>query len=99
MDVTIDKNEMDRFPLKKYFAIDESYDSGWGEKLDAINTWGEKRGFKTHEDMLVEIKKIEAKLGSTNLGEDRITRLKNYLSLDQKLSETLREMGAYESTT
>jgi hypothetical protein len=95
MDITIDKNEVDRFPLKKYFGIDETFDSGWGEDLDTINKWGERRGFKTHEDMLLELKKIEIKLGTPSLGENRVTRLKNYLTLDEKLGSVLKEMEAY----
>jgi hypothetical protein len=95
-EITVDKNEVERLPLKQYFGIEEKTDTGWGEDLDFINGWAIDKGIKTSEDLLLEIKKMEYKMGTPTLGENRVTRLKHYLSLDAKLGRTLKEMAAYE---
>jgi len=88
-------SDTDRTPLKKYFGITDAYDTGYGEDLDYINQWAGKKGMK-NEDLFLEIKKIERKLGSPMVGENRFHRIKSYLSLDEKLTNTLKEMTAYE---
>jgi hypothetical protein len=87
--------DISRVPLKQFFGITDSYDSGYGEDLDSINSWATEKGL-TSEDMLLEIKKIEHKLGSPMPGENRWHRVKHYISLDQKLTKTLKEMAAHE---
>ena len=89
------ESETERVPLKQYFGITESFDTGYGEDLDYINKWAGEKGMKK-EDMLLEIKKIELRLGSPMPGESRYHRIKHYLSLDQKLSDTLKEMSSHE---
>lgn len=88
-------NEADRVPLKQYFGITDAYDSGYGNDLDYINQWAKNKGLKK-EDMLLEIKKVEQKLGQPMVGENRYHRVKHYLSLDAKLTDTLKEMAAHE---
>jgi hypothetical protein len=94
-DILVKENETDRLPLKQYFGITDSYDTGFGEDLDYINTWGAEKGLK-REDLLLEIKKVEQRLGSPMPGESRWHRVKHYLSLDKKLTATLKEMAAHE---
>lgn len=94
-DTLVIENETDRVPLKQYFGITDAYDTGYGGDLDYINQWGKGKGLKT-EDLLLELKKVEMKLGSPMPGENRYHRIKHYLSLDEKLSSTLKEMAAHE---
>lgn len=94
-DTLVIEQETDRLPLKQYFGITDSYDTGYGNDLDFINGWARNKGMKT-EDMLVEIKKIEQRMGSPMPGENRYHRIKHYLSLDEKLTNTLKEMSAFE---
>lgn len=94
-DTLVVESDIDRVPLKQFFGITDSYDTGYGDDLDYINQWAQKKGF-SKEDMLIEIKKAEQKLGSPMPGENRYHRIKHYLSLDQKLTDTLKEMSAHE---
>jgi len=87
--------EIERVPLKQYFGITDAYDTGYGEDLDFINGWGKSRNMK-QEDLLVELNKIERRLGSPMPGENRYHRIKNYLSLDQKVTNTLKQMRSQE---
>ena len=89
------ESDTDRVPLKQYFGITDAYDTGYGNDLDYINQWARNKGLK-REDMLLELKKIEQRLGSPMPGENRFHRVKHYLSLDQKLTDTLKEMAAHE---
>lgn len=94
-DTLVIENETDRVPLKQYFGITDSYDSGYGGDLDYIVGWAKGKNMKT-EDMLLELKKLERKLGSPMTGENRWHRVKHYLSLDDKLTATIKEMAAHE---
>ncbi len=94
-DTLVQEHEVDRVPLKQFFGITDAYDTGYGDDLDYITNWASKRGLKT-EDMLIEMKKIEQRLGSPMPGENRYHRIKPYLSLDEKLTNTYKEMSAYE---
>lgn len=94
-DTLVVESDTDRVPLKQYFGITADYDTGFGEDLDYINSWAKKKGMN-NEDMLLEIKKIEQKLGAPMPGENRYHRVKHYLSLDEKLTSTLKEMAAHE---
>lgn len=89
------ESDIDRVPLKQYFGITDSYDTGYGEDLDFINGWARDKGYD-RETMMIEIKKIEQRLGSPMPGENRYHRVKHYLSLDKKLTNTLKEMSSHE---
>jgi hypothetical protein len=89
------EQEVDRTPLKQYFGIEDKYDSGFGEDFDYITNWAKEKGLSV-EDMLLEVKKVEQKLGTGMPGESRWHRVKHYLSLDTKLTNTLKEMAAHE---
>jgi hypothetical protein len=89
------ESDIERVPLKQFFGITDSYDTGYGEDLDYINKWGKSKKMK-NEDLFLEIKKIERRLGSPMPGENRYHRIKHYLSLDDKLTSTLKEMSAHE---
>ncbi len=75
-DTLVVESDIDRVPLKQFFGITDSYDTGYGDDLDYINQWGSNRGLKT-EDMLIELKKVEQKLGSPMPGENRYHRIKH----------------------
>lgn len=94
-DTLVIESDTDRVPLKQYFGITDAYDTGYGNDLDYINGWAKGRGLKK-EDMLIELKKIEQRLGAPMPGENRYHRIKHYLSLDEKLTNTLKEMSAHE---
>ena len=85
----------DHTPLKQYFGIESPYDDGWGEDFDFIISRAQGKAMK-REDMLLELKNIELKLGSPTPGEKRWHRIKHYLSLQDKLDGTLKEMAAHE---
>lgn len=63
--------------------------------MDYINQWAQRKGL-TRENMLLELKKFEMRLGSPFPGENRVHRLKSYLSLDEKLDNVLKEMASHE---
>jgi hypothetical protein len=94
-DTLVIENQTDHTPLKQYFGITDSYDTGFGDDLDFITSWAKEKGLN-RENMLLEIKKVEQRLGSPMPGENRYHRVKHYLSLDQKLGNTLKEMAAHE---
>lgn len=94
-DTLVQQNQTDHTPLKQYFGIETPYDDGYGDDFDYINRWASERNL-SKEDMLLEIKKIESRLGSPMQGEKRWHRVKHYLSLDAKLTNTLKEMAAHE---
>lgn len=94
-DTLVVESDIDRVPLKQFFGITDAYDTGYGNDLDYITEWAKKKGMK-REDMLLEVRKMEQKLGSPMPGEKRWHRIKNYLSLDEKLGDTLKEMAAHE---
>lgn len=94
-DTLVVQSDVDRVPLKQYFGITDAYDTGYGDDLDYINRWGQEKGLKP-EDLLLELKKVEQRLGSPGVGENRYHRIKHYLSLDEKLTNTLKEMAAHE---
>lgn len=94
-DTLVVESDTNRLPLKQFFGITDAYDTGYGNDLDYINQWAGKKGLKM-EDMLLELKKVEMKLGSPMPGENRWHRVKHYLSLDEKLTDTLKEMAAHE---
>lgn len=87
--------EIERVPLKQYFGITDAYDTGYGEDLDFINGWASSRNMETG-DLLVELNKLERRLGSPMPGEKRWRRLKQYLSLDQKATNAIKEMSSHE---
>jgi hypothetical protein len=87
--------ETDRLPLKQFFGITDAYDTGYGKDLDFINEWAKEKKL-TKEDMLLELKKVEQRMGTPMAGENRWHRVKHYISLDEKLTRTLKEMSAYE---
>lgn len=94
-EVITNNAEIDRVPLKEYFGITDAYDTGYGEDLDYINQWAKEKGL-TRENMFLELKKVERRLGTPFAGESRLHRLKSYLSLDSKLTKTLKEMASHE---
>lgn len=94
-DTLVRTADTDHTTLKQFFGIDTPYDDGYGEDFDYINQWASDRKL-SKEDMLLEIKKIESRLGSPMQGEKRWHRVKHYLSLDAKLTNTLKEMAAHE---
>lgn len=94
-DTLVQENQTDHTPLKQFFGIDTPYDDGYGDDFDYITNWAKERNL-SKEDMLLEIKKIEMRLGSPMPGEKRWHRVKHHLSLDAKLTSTLKEMAAHE---
>jgi len=94
-DDLVRQNEGDHTYLKQYFGITDSYDTGFGEDLKFIDEWASGMKF-SRENALLEIKKVEQRLGSPFPGESRWHRVKHYLSLDQKLTKTLKEMAAHD---
>jgi hypothetical protein len=94
-DTLVQESDIERVPLKQYFGITDAYDTGYGEDLDFITGWAKEKGL-SKEDLFVELKKIERRLGSPMPGENRWRRIKTYLSLDQKITNALKEMFAYE---
>jgi hypothetical protein len=89
------ESQTDFTPLRQYFGIEQPYDSGYGEDFEFILRWAGDRKMST-EDMKLELKKIEMRLGDPQPGENRWHRVKHYLSLNTKLDNTLREMASAE---
>lgn len=92
----VTKDEMARMPLKRYFGIEKAYDDGYGDDLDFILGWAVDKGVPTEDDLMVELRKIETRLGSAQLGETRLSRIKNYLKLDGKITSHMKELKAME---
>lgn len=89
------ESQTDYTPLRQYFGIETPYDDGYGEDFDYILRWaGDKK--LSPENMKLELKKIEMRLGDPQPGENRWHRLKHHLSLYTKLDNTLREIASSE---
>lgn len=88
-------NQIDRVPLKQYFGIDTIYDDGYGKDLDFIIEWSRESQIKP-EDLTLELRKIETRLGQPSTGENRLTKVKNYLRTMKALDSTMKELVAQE---
>lgn len=88
-----DQSEIDLMPLKRLFDIT---DNSQNKNLEIILGWAQSKGITNRDDMRLEIRRLEMKLGSPDFGESRASRLSKYLILDGKLNNTLKEMQTYE---
>ena len=87
-------DEIELSPLKKFFDVT---DTSQDKNLETILGWAQSKGITDRANMQLELRRIEMKLGATDLGENRVARLARYLILDGKLSQTMKEMQSYES--
>ncbi|MBP9717437.1 MAG: hypothetical protein KBD44_01845 [Candidatus Pacebacteria bacterium] len=87
------QGEIDLLPLKQFFDVT---DSSQDKHLETILGWAQSKGINNRADMQLELRRLEMKLGATELGENRLARLSRYLVLDGKLNHTLKEMQSYE---
>lgn len=94
-DISLHQQEIARYPVKQHFGI-EGASPEYNEDCDFISGWAEERGIKTSEDLRLELKKIESKLGSPHLSETQIKRVVSYLRSDAKLTAALKEMASHE---
>lgn len=92
-DISQHQEEIDRFPVKEYFNY-EARDRD--DDFDFFVGWAQDKGFKSTADMKVELAKIEQRLGGAYVGEDRITRIKNYLIKQEKLTDSWKEIQSME---
>lgn len=92
-DISIHQEEIDRYPVKQYFNY-EGRDRD--DDFDFFVGWSQDTGIKTPEDMHLELKKIEQRLGDVYVGEDRITRIKNYLIKKAKLDSAWKDIISME---
>lgn len=92
-DISLHNQEVDRHPVKEYFNY-EGRDRD--DDFDFLAGWAQDQGFKSPEDMKIELKKIEQRLGTSYVGEDRITRVKNYLNKKAKLDSYWKEIVSME---
>lgn len=87
--------ELDFIPLKQYFEID-AVNRDDDKYLRSILEWAREKGFASKDDMHAELRSLELKLGSPELGEKRTTRVARYLELDRQLSSTLKAMRQFD---
>lgn len=94
-DISLHQEEISRYPIKQYFGI-EGASPEYNSDCDFINGWAESKGIKTPEDLKIELKKIEHRLGAPNLTESQLKRVVSYLRSDEKLSLALKEVASHE---
>lgn len=95
MDISLHQEEISRFPVKQYFGI-EGASPEYNEDCDFISGWAQQKGIKSNEDMQIELKKIEHRLGIPTLGESQIKRIVSYLRADAKLTSALKDVASHE---
>lgn len=88
-----DQSEIDLMPLKRMFDVT---DNSQDKNLEVILGWAQSKGITNRDDMRLEIRRLEMKLGSPDFGESRASRLSKYLILDGRLNAALKEMQTYE---
>jgi len=93
MDITMHEQEVEISPVKKYFDY-EGRDRD--DDFEFIAGWAQERGFKTPDDMYLELKQIEQRLGTANISEDRITKIKNYIKARARLDGAWKEIMSME---
>ena len=87
------QSEMDVMPIRRMFDVT---DSSQDKNLEIILGWAQSQGINNRDDMRVELRRIEMRLGAPELGENRVARLSRYLILDGKMKNTLKELQTYE---
>jgi len=92
-DLTMHNQEAQISPIKKYFEY-ESHDRD--DDFEFIAGWAEDREFKTSDDMYLELRQIEQRLGSPSISEDRITKIKNYIKARARLDGAWKEIMSME---
>jgi uncharacterized membrane-anchored protein YjiN (DUF445 family) len=90
-DISIDNANLT--PIKKYFDY-QGHDRD--EDFEFMAGWAEERQFKTPEDMYIELKNIEQRLGTANISEDRINKIKNYIKARARMDLAWKEMMSME---
>lgn len=94
-DISLHQQEIERYPVKQYFGIDGASPE-YNDDCDFISGWAQQKGIKNPEDLRVELKKIEHRLGAPNLSESQIKRFVSYLRSDAKLTAALKEVSSHE---
>lgn len=81
--VTGQDNQLDRIAIGQMFDMDIKSISKDAKKIDTLIQWAKDEA-KTDDMMQLKwvIKNLEAKLGSPNFGETRLTKLHRYAYLD-----------------
>ena len=94
-DATPDRSpqEADLTPIKKYF---DHEGHNRDDDFEFIAGWVEERQFKTPEDMYLELRNIEQRLGRNDISEDRIIRIKNYIKARARLDSSWKEIMSME---
>lgn len=88
--------DLELLPLKEYFDIKDHHDyTGWKDDMREILLWAKDSGIRDKVDLMSTLKDIERRLGST-IHNNRLTKVRNYLSLQRKLDNIIREQKALE---
>lgn len=88
--------DLELLPLKEYFDIKDHHDyTGWKDDMREILAWARESGITDKVDLMSTLKDVERRLGST-IHNNRLTKVRNYLTLQRKLDRTLDEMKSLE---
>lgn len=87
------QDELDLLPVRKIFDLN---DSSQDKNLALILGWAQSNGLNNQDDIRLAVRRAEMKLGTNIIGENRVSRLANYLVLDGKLNNVLKEMQTFE---
>ena len=88
--------DLELLPLKEYFDIADTHDyTGWKDDLRDILGWAKDSGISSKEDLFSTLKDVERRLGST-IHDKRLTKVRNYLSLQRQLDKIIKEQKALE---
>lgn len=88
--------DLSTFRLKQYFNLDH-YDTMWEEKVGDIQKIFREKGINNPDEIELELRKLEQRLGQPPMGEHRIAHLYRYLKLDRQLGDTIRELESYHA--
>lgn len=94
-DISMHQEEIDRHPVKNFFNI-EGGDPEYNDDCDFIVGWAQNKGIKKNADLMIELKKLEYRLGIPTMGESRIKKMVSYLKSDAKLTDALKEVASKE---
>lgn len=92
-DISLHQQEIEISPVKQFFGY-EGKDRD--DDFEFIAGWGQSQEFDSPEDFHLALKKIEQRLGTSHISEDRITRIKNYIKANARLEDAWKEIMSME---
>jgi len=88
-------SEVELGAIRDYMEI-ERPTTEENERMGFIYQWARENGAEDDTDALAKIGAVERRLGSPHLGESRLARLYQWVSLDMEAAKIFKAQRAYE---